>query len=373
MDKFGYAMLLGPSYVLGGCLMEVVENREELQSYFERHRDFISKVRPCLIDQFLVGALEVDVDLVRGLDWTLIGGIVEHIEAAGVHSGDSMGVLPPQRLRESTCERIELLSIQLAERLKVIGHLNLQLAIKNDVIYVLEANPRSSRSVPFIAKATGIPLIDLGVAAVCGVTKSQLKLENLQWRDTSTVSVKGVVFPFKKFPEADSILGPEMKSTGESMGRGSDYAEALMKAFISSNVSLPQKGEVFFSLRDKDKESLLGLSRILMKMGYTISATSGTAAYFNQKGVHCLALRKVDEGRPHCVDRIRSGQVSLVINTTAGRRAMEASFDIRRACTDYGIPCLTESDAAEAFILALRKVRTGQSDVQPLRATEVFI
>lgn len=369
----GYPMILRPSYVLGGRRMEVVENRDELHSYFERHREFISKERPCLIDQFLVGALEVDVDLVRGVDWTLIGGIIEHIEAAGVHSGDSMGVLPPQRLRESTCERIELLSIQLAERLKVIGHLNLQLAIKNDVIYVLEANPRSSRSVPFIAKATGIPLIDLGVAAACGLKKSELKLENLHWRDTSTVSVKGVVFPFKKFPEADSILGPEMKSTGESMGRGRDYAEALMKAFISSNVHLPQKGEVFFSLRDKDKESLLGLARVLMKMGYSISATSGTANYFNQKGVPCLALKKVDEGRPHCVDRIRSGHVSLVINTTAGRRAIEASFDIRRACTDYSIPCLTESDAAEAFVLALRKARTGQSDVEPLKATEVFI
>ncbi|WP_413288697.1 carbamoyl-phosphate synthase large subunit [Bdellovibrio sp. HCB337] len=369
----GYPMILRPSYVLGGRRMEVVENREELQSYFERHKDFISSERPCMIDQFLIGALEVDVDLVRGHDWTLIGGIVEHIEAAGVHSGDSMGVLPPQRLKETTCERIELLSIQLAERLKVIGHLNLQLAIKNDIIYVLEANPRSSRSVPFIAKATGIPLIDLGVAAVCGVKKDQLKLENLQWRDTTTVSVKGVVFPFKKFPEADSILGPEMKSTGESMGRGNDYAEALMKAFISSNVHLPQKGEVFFSLRDKDKENLLGLARIMMKMGYTISATSGTANYFNQKGVPCQALRKVDEGRPHCVDRIRSGHVSLVINTTAGRRAIEASFDIRRACTDYSIPCITESDAAEAFVLALRKVRTGQSDVQPLKATEVFI
>jgi carbamoyl-phosphate synthase large subunit len=369
----GYPMILRPSYVLGGRRMEVVENREELQSYFERHHEYISKDRPCLIDQFLLGALEVDVDLVRGPDWTLIGGIVEHIEAAGVHSGDSMGVLPPQRLRESTCERIELLSIQLAERLNVIGHLNLQLAIKNDVIYVLEANPRSSRSVPFIAKATGIPLIDLGVAAACGMTKSQLKLDNLHWRDTSVVSVKGVVFPFKKFPEADSILGPEMKSTGESMGRGSDYAEALMKAFISSNVHLPQKGEVFFSLRDKDKEGLLGLARVLLKMGYTISATAGTAGHFNQKGVPCLALKKVDEGRPHCVDRIRSGHVSLVINTTAGRRAIEASFDIRRACTDYNIPCLTESDAAEAFVLALRKVRTGQSDVQPLKATEVFI
>jgi carbamoyl-phosphate synthase large subunit len=369
----GYPMILRPSYVLGGRRMEVVENRDELQSYFERHREFISKDRPCLIDQFLLGALEVDVDLVRGSDWTLIGGIVEHIEAAGVHSGDSMGVLPPQRLKESTCERIELLSIQLAERLKIIGHLNLQLAIKNDIIYVLEANPRSSRSVPFIAKATGIPLIDLGVAAMRGVRKSEIKFDRLQWRDTDTVSVKGVVFPFKKFPEADSILGPEMKSTGESMGRGRDYAEALMKAFISTNVHLPQSGEVFFSLRDKDKDGLLGLARVLTKMGYTISATSGTANYFNQKGVSCLTLRKVDEGRPHCVDRIRSGHVSLVINTTAGRRAIEASFDIRRACTDYSIPCLTESDAAEAFVLALRKVRTGQSDVQPLRATEVFI
>ena len=369
----GYPMILRPSYVLGGRRMEVVENREELQSYFERHSEFISKQRPCMLDQFLLGALEVDVDLVRGPDWTLIGGIVEHIEAAGVHSGDSMGVLPPQRLRESTCERIELLSIRLAERLNVIGHLNLQLAIKDDAIYVLEANPRSSRSVPFIAKATGIPLIDLGVAAACGMTKSQLKLDNLHWRNTDVVSVKGVVFPFKKFPEADSILGPEMKSTGESMGRGADYAEALMKAFISCNVHLPQKGEVFFSLRNKDKENLLGLARVLSKMGYSVSATAGTAEYFNQKGVSCLALKKVDEGRPHCVDRIRSGLVSLVINTTAGRRAIEASFDIRRACTDYGIPCLTESDAAEAFVLALRKARTGQSDVQPLKATEVFV
>lgn len=369
----GYPMILRPSYVLGGRRMEVVENREELQSYFDRHREFISSERPCLIDQFLVGALEVDVDLVRGKDWTVIGGIVEHIEAAGVHSGDSMGVLPPQRLRESTCERIELLSIQLAERLNVIGHLNLQLAIKEDMIYVLEANPRSSRSVPFIAKATGIPLIDLGVAAVCGVPKTQLKLENLHWRNTPVVSVKGVVFPFKKFPEADSILGPEMKSTGESMGRGNDYAEALMKAFISTNVHLPQGGEVFFSLRDKDKENLVGLARVLIKMGYSISATAGTAGFFNQKGVPCLALKKVDEGRPHCVDRIRSKHVSLVINTTASRRAIEASFDIRRACTDYSIPCLTESDAAEAFVLALRKARTGQSDVQPLNATEVFI
>ncbi len=237
--SIGYPMMLRPSYVLGGRRMEVIESRDELESYFERHADFISDEKPCLMDQFLENALEADVDLVRGLDWTIIGGVVEHIEAAGVHSGDSMGVLPPQRLRDETCKRIEELSIRLAERLEVIGHLNLQLAVKNDVIFVLEANPRSSRSLPFVAKATGIPLIDLGVAAALGKRRGELNIDDYQWRESDIVAVKGVVFPFKKFPEADSILGPEMKSTGETMGRGEDYSEALMKAFVSSSYKLP--------------------------------------------------------------------------------------------------------------------------------------
>ncbi|MFN9066096.1 MAG: carbamoyl-phosphate synthase large subunit, partial [Bdellovibrionales bacterium] len=275
--EIGYPMMLRPSYVLGGRRMEVVENREELESYFDRHSDAISKERPCLIDQFLISALEVDVDLVRGSDWTVIGGIVEHIEAAGVHSGDSMGVLPPQRLREETCQQVEKVSVQLAEKLGVIGHLNLQLAIKNDIIYVLEANPRSSRSLPFVAKATGIPLIDLGVAAVLGKKSQDLKTSNYNWKNTKKVSVKGVAFPFKKFPEADSILGPEMKSTGETMGRGDHYAEALMKAFITSSYRLPLEGEVFVSLREKDKAQMLPVIQQLVKSGYRISATSGTA------------------------------------------------------------------------------------------------
>lgn len=371
-EDVGYPMICRPSYVLGGRRMEVIENRDELMSYFQRHKDFISKERPCLMDQFLAGALEVDVDLVRGEDWTIIGGVVEHIEAAGVHSGDSMGVLPPQRLKAETCERIEDLSRQLANRIGVIGHLNLQLAVLNDVVYMLEANPRSSRSVPFVAKATAIPLIDLGVAAMLGKKKKDLKLESLQWRNTNHVSVKGVVFPFKKFPEADSLLGPEMKSTGESMGRGPNYSEALSKAFLSSNIKLPKMGQVFFSLRDKDKESMLTLAKELQRMGYGVSATTGTANFFNERGVNCLSLRKVDEGRPHCVDKIRSGEVAFVINTTSGRRAIEASFDIRRACTDYNIPCLTESDAAEAFILALKNQRNESSSVEALSAMEEF-
>lgn len=368
----GYPMICRPSYVLGGRRMEVIENTEELLSYFQRHKAYISDDKPCLMDQFLAGALEVDVDLVRGEDWVVVGGIVEHIEAAGVHSGDSMGVLPPHRLKPETCERIEELSQQLANRIGVIGHLNLQLAVQNDVVYMLEANPRSSRSVPFVAKATGIPLIDLGVAAMLGKKKKDLKLEGLNWRNTESVSVKGVVFPFKKFPESDSILGPEMKSTGESMGRGKNYSEALAKAFLSSNIRLPKIGQVFFSLRDKDKEVMLPLARELQRMGYGVSATTGTANFFNDKGVNCLSLRKVDEGRPHCVDKIRSGDVAFVINTTSGRRAIEASFDIRRACTDYNIPCLTESDAAEAFILALKNERNESSSVEALGAMEEF-
>lgn len=371
-SSVGYPMICRPSYVLGGRRMEVIENHEELISYFQRHSEAISTEKPCLMDQFLAGALEVDVDLVRGEDWTVIGGVVEHIEAAGVHSGDSMGVIPPQRLKTETCQRVEELSQKLADRLGVIGHLNLQLAVKKDVVYMLEANPRSSRSVPFVAKATGIPLIDLGVAAVLGKKKKDLKLENLNWRNIKNVSVKGVVFPFKKFSESDSLLGPEMKSTGESMGRGKDYSEALSKAFLSSNIKLPKMGQVFFSLRDKDKEKLLPLAKELQRMGYGVSATTGTATFFNEHGVNCLSLKKVDEGRPHCVDKIRSGEVAFVINTTSGRRAIEASFDIRRACTDYNIPCLTERDAARAFVLALKNARNESSSVEALGAMEEF-
>lgn len=371
IEEIGYPVICRPSYVLGGRRMEVIERSEDLKSYFTRHGKYIGKENPCLIDQFLEGALEVDVDIVRGDDWSVIGGIVEHIEAAGVHSGDSMGVLPPQRLRSQTCQRIEELSLQLAERMDVIGHLNLQLALKDENIYMLEANPRSSRSVPFVAKAARIPLIDLGVKAVLGKKSDEVRPQKFSWSQVDKVSVKGVVFPFKKFPEADSILGPEMKSTGESMGRGDDFSESLLKAFYSSQLSLPEKGEVFFSLRDKDKEELLPMAKELMDMGYTVSATRGTAQFLESRGVTCKVLKKVHEGRPHCVDRIRSGEVAFVINTTTGRQAIEASFGIRRSCIDYSIPCITESDVAKAFLLALKKKRLGTFSVEPILAGEL--
>lgn len=357
-----YPVLCRPSYVIGGRRMEVLETEEDLEAYFEKYEEFISQDNPLMIDEFLDKALEVDVDLVRAKDWCIIGGVVEHIEAAGVHSGDSMGVLPPQRLKDETLQKMEEVSKSLAEKMNVIGHLNLQLAVKNDEIYVLEANPRSSRSVPFVAKASKVPLVDLAVKAM--LDKKPEKEYN--WKQVNEVSVKGVVFPFNKFQKSDSILGPEMKSTGESMGRGADYSEALLKAFISSNVKLPKSGEVFLSLREKDKALMLPLAKELLAMGYTISATRGTAQFLGDHDLPCVIVRKVYEGRPNCVDRIRTGKVSFVINTTSGRKAIEDSFSIRRSCIDYAIPCITESDAAEALLLAIKKARTGEFDVKPL-------
>ena len=298
-NDIGYPVMCRPSYVLGGRRMEIVENEEDLRLYFERHGEFISADSPCLMDQFLDRALEVDVDLVRGPDWTVVGGIVEHIEAAGVHSGDSMGVIPPQRLKEDTYGFIEKISRQLADRMNILGFLNLQLAIKNDEVFMIEANPRSSRSVPFIAKATGIPVVNLGVKGMLGVKASEMDLKSYRWQDLPLVCVKGVVFPFKKFQESDSLLGPEMKSTGESMGRGEDYSEALLKALYSSHVALPLDGEVFLSLRDKDKEELLPVAKELVGMGYTLSATGGTPlSFFTNKTSPVKKLKRFMRDAP---------------------------------------------------------------------------
>lgn len=365
-QKIQYPIICRPSYVLGGRRMEIIEDEKELQDYFRRHGSAISVDKPCLMDQFLEQALEVDVDLVRGPDWTVIGGVIEHIEAAGVHSGDSTGVIPPQRLKDETCEKIESLARQLADRMNILGFMNLQLAIQKDRIYMLEANPRSSRSVPFIAKATGVPLVDLGVKGILGMKAKDVQPEKYDWHKIKNVCVKGVVFPFKKFPEADSILGPEMKSTGETMGRGADYAEALLKSIVSCDLNLPLEGDVFLSLRDKDKEELVPSIRQLTEMGFTLSATAGTSQFLKAKGIPCMPLKKVHEGTPNCVDHIRSGRVAFVINTTSGRTSIEASFGIRRSCVDRFIPCLTESDAAIAFVTALQKRKQGDFTVHPL-------
>ena len=346
--------------------MEVIETEEELKSYFLKHGHFFSKSRPCLMDQYLDSFLEVDVDMVRGKDWAMIGGIVEHIEAAGTHSGDSMGVLPPQRLKPEVCKRIERLSLGLAEELKILGFLNLQLAIQEDKVYMLEANPRSSRSVPFISKATGIPLVDLGVQAMMRKSKKDVEGKLKVWKKNAQLSVKGVVFPFKKIKKTDSILGPEMKSIGEVMGRGEDYPTALTKALISSDFHFPEKGEVFLSLRNKDKAPLLSNIQDLVKAGFTLSATQGTANFIQKHGLKCEYVKKVLQGRPHCVDRITSGKVALVFNTASKSSSIQSSFSIRRSCIDYNIPCLTEAHAIQAFVIALIERKKNKFSVKHL-------
>lgn len=365
VDKASFPVICRPSYVIGGRRMEIIEDKESLAKYFETNREIFGEANPCFIDQFLEGALEVDVDLIRFKDGCFIGGIVEHIEVAGVHSGDSMGVFPPQRLKAKTQAEIERISILLAEDMNVLGLMNIQMAIKNDEIYIIEANPRASRTIPFIAKAMGIALVDFAVEAMMGLNMPE-PLKTFRWDSVKTVSVKGVVFPFKKFPETDSILGPEMKSTGESMGRGSNFPEALLKAFQGSDFPIPSDGEVFMSLREKDKTELLPLAKKLSELGFSLTGTKGTAEFFTEKGLNCETVNKVLEGRPHCVDRIRSGKVDLVINTTSGRQSINASYSIRRSCTDFSVPCLTESEAAKAYVLALAENKSGNVNVEPL-------
>ena len=366
-SDISYPIMARPSYVLGGRHMEIIESEEELHFYFTKYKNFISTQNPCLLDQYLENFLEVDVDLVRGLDWHLVGGVIEHIEAAGIHSGDSMGVVPPQRLKERTCERIEELSIALAEELKILGFLNLQLAVKNDDIYMLEANPRSSRSVPFLSKATRIPIVDFGVSAMARLKKKEVKPESYHWRELPLVCVKGVIFPFKKLKKADSILGPEMKSIGEVMGRDVSYSSALLKALVSSDFKLPEEGEIFLSLRDKDKSVLFPEIQFLAKQGYILSGTRGTASYLEKRDLKCKSINKVHEGRPHCVDRISSGKVALVFNTTSKKRSIEVSFGIRRSCIDYNVPCLTESHLIQAFVMALREKKGKRISVYHLK------
>ncbi len=364
----GFPLLCRPSYVLGGRRMEIIESEDDLRVYFQKRGSFITKERPCLMDECLESFLEVDVDMVRGRDWAVIGGVVEHIEAAGVHSGDSFGVLPPQRLKPGVLRQIEELSLKIARELGILGFLNLQLAVRDDQIYMLEANPRSSRSVPFVSKATGIPLVNLGIRAMMGLKARQIQPLQYSWKNIPHTAVKGVVFPFKKLKNTDSILGPEMKSIGEVMGLGGDYPSALAKALIASQFKLPKTGEIFLSLRDKDKGLLLPEIRALAKEGFSFSATGGTAEALQSHGLSCLRVKKVHEGRPHCVDRITSGRVALVFNTTASNSAsIQASSGIRRSCIDFNVPCLTEAHAIKAFVMAMRQ---GGADlpVSPLAA-----
>jgi len=348
--EVGFPLVVRPSYVLGGRGMEVVFNEDDLRHYMSEAVKTTAD-GAVLLDRFLDLAIEVDVDAVSDGEDVLIGGIMEHIEQAGVHSGDSGCSLPPNGLSPQTQDELRAQTRKLAKALNVIGLMNIQFAIQSGVIYILEVNPRASRSVPFVSKATGIALAKVAARVMTGKT---LKAQGATVeRIPSYYSVKESVFPFIKFPEADPILGPEMKSTGEVMGTGHTFGEAYAKAQAASGVVLPTRGLCFVSVRDRDKPGAVQLAQMLIARGFEIAATGGTAQVLEESGVVCRRVNKVREGRPHVVDMIKNDEVALIVNTTEGKQAVRESRSIRREAVARRITYYTTVAAARATCDAL--------------------
>ena len=351
-QEIGYPVVVRPSYVLGGRAMEIVFDRDDLMRYMHEAVQ-VSNDAPVLLDRFLDDAIEVDVDAICDGQDVLIGGIMQHIEQAGVHSGDSACSLPPYSLNSEIQQVLIEQVTQLAHELNVIGLMNLQLAIKDDQVYVLEVNPRASRTVPFVSKACGLPLAK--VAARCMVGKSLLSQGVEKMIVPEYFSVKEAVFPFLKFPGVDPILGPEMKSTGEVMGVGRTFGEAFGKSQLAAGVVLPTKGRTLISVRDVDKREAANIARELLARGFEIVATKGTAQALRAANVVCTAVNKVTEGRPHIVDLIKNDQIDLIINTTEGKQAIADSFTIRREALHHMVCYTTTIAGARALYEAMHQ------------------
>jgi len=364
-DRIGYPVVIRPSYVLGGRAMEIVFDKAQLHRYM-REAVRVSGDNPVLIDRYLNDAIEVDVDCIADGETVYVAGVMEHIEEAGIHSGDSACSLPPYSLAPSMVTELKDETDALARALGVVGLMNVQYAIKDKDVYVLEVNPRASRTVPFVAKATGVPVAKIGALVMAGKKLSEFKLD-----DTAIaphVAVKEAVFPFARFPGVDTILGPEMKSTGEVMGLDHSFERAFAKSQLGAGVNLPDKGTVFLSVRDNDKTALIALARRVTEMGFSILATRGTASRIREAGMAVSVVNKVLEGRPHCVDAIRSGDIQLVINTTQGAQSTADSFDIRRSALTHGVPHYTTMAGARAAVHAIAALRAGSLEVAPLQS-----
>jgi carbamoyl-phosphate synthase large subunit len=358
----GYPLVVRPSYVLGGRAMEIVHSDEDLGVYMDAAIT-VSNDSPVLLDRFLDLAIEVDVDCVSDGERVLIGGIMEHIEQAGVHSGDSGCSLPPFSLSDEIQQQLIEQVVKLAKGLKVVGIMNTQFAIQNNVVYLLEVNPRASRTIPFVSKAIGIPLAKIAAKVMVG--ESLAKQGYVNQRIPDYYSVKESVFPFIKFPGADPILGPEMKSTGEVMGIGRSFGEAYAKAQLASGVILPRQGAALLSVRDRDKDGAVELAKILVEQGFDIVATHGTAQHLASAGVSCRRANKVREGRPHIVDMIKNGEINLIVNTTEGKQAIQESTSIRAEAVRRGVTYYTTLPAAIATCKAIEHL--DDSDVNRLQ------
>ena len=350
--EIGYPLVVRPSYVLGGRAMEIVHDEDDLRRYM-REAVKVSNESPVLLDRFLDDAIEVDIDAICDGEEVLIGGIMEHIEQAGVHSGDSACSLPPYTLSASVQDRMREQIRRLAHALKVVGLMNTQFAIKDEEIYLLEVNPRASRTVPFVSKATSRPLAK--IAARCMAGKS-LKAQGIDGEIIPDhYYVKEAVFPFVKFPGVDTLLGPEMKSTGEVMGVGRTFGEAFAKAMEGSSALLPRGGRALLSVRDADRQRAANVARQLTELGFELTATRGTCRTITESGINCSVVNKVKEGRPHIVDRIKNDDFVLIINTTEGKQAIIDSASIRRAALQHKVSYTTTISGAEAVVLALQQ------------------
>jgi carbamoyl-phosphate synthase large subunit len=368
--RIGYPVVIRPSYVLGGRAMEIVHDAAGLHRYV-RNAVSVSGTSPVLIDRYLQNAIEVDVDAVSDGRQVEVVGIMEHIEEAGIHSGDSACSLPPFSLSSATMAEIERQTIALARALGVVGLMNVQFAVQDGVIFVLEVNPRASRTVPFVAKATGTPIAKIAARVMTGelldAWTAQLGKKGVRDR-VRHVAVKEAVFPFARFPGVDPILSPEMKSTGEVMGLDIDFGRAFAKAQLGSGTNLPLRGCVFVSVRDQDKAAVIEPCRRLVEMDFSLLATRGTATSLDASGLPVEAVNKVREGRPHIVDRMLSGAVQLVFNTTEGSQAIADSFSLRRTALTNGIPYSTTLAGARATVEAIAALRAGNLEVAPLQA-----
>jgi carbamoyl-phosphate synthase large subunit len=362
--SIGFPVVIRPSYVLGGRAMEIVHDMAQLERYITE-AVVVSGKSPVLIDSYLSDAIEIDVDALADGKDAFIAGIMEHIEEAGIHSGDSACSLPPHSLDAATIAALEEQTRILALALDVRGLMNVQFAIKDGDIYVLEVNPRASRTVPFVAKTIGIPVAKIGALIMAGAALSEFGLRRPEF---DHIAVKEAVFPFARFPGVDTLLGPEMRSTGEAMGLDTDYAIAFAKSQLGAGGAVPTTGTVFVSVRDGDKQKMLEAVRRLHRLGFKILATSGTQRFLEAEGLPCTRINKVLEGRPHIVDAIKNGEVQLVFNTTEGAQALADSRSLRRAALLHKVPYYTTVAGAVAVSLGIEAYRHGSLEVRPLQS-----
>ena len=364
--RISYPVLIRPSYVLGGRAMEIVHDEPGLRRYMT-HAVRASGDAPVLIDDYLADATELDVDaLADGAD-VFIAGVMEHIEEAGVHSGDSACSLPPYTVGPASVRELRTQAAKLARALGVVGLMNVQFAVKDDQVYILEVNPRASRTVPFVAKATGRPIAKIAARLMVGERLASFDFGAAESR-SDNVAVKEAVFPFDRFPGVDILLGPEMRSTGEVMGIDRCFERAFAKSQLAAGVALPDAGAVFVSVKDRDKAAIAEAARDLAELGFTVVATDGTARYLMERGVRAARINKVAQGSPHIVDRLREGGVQLVINTTEGAQAIADSFEIRRTALTLHVPHYTTVAGARAAVLAIATLRAGPLEVAPLQS-----